>query len=268
MILTLMFVTALLGLLVLASGPVALYTAVTRRRGVLRNLRYLWAGGLAVLGLAIDDLVVVGLAALLALGPLMAGWPGGARVRFRGRRRRTRIDPATLGGIWSSLLGEALAARGQFTAAVRRAPHGAIRERLAELSGEVEEAVGHAWDRARRGAELERTAAEIAGAARGSRRLVQRWGRGWRPIVEDPQVVDAYRARDAAAARLIASIDEERTQLQVLVARLSEAACHAAELSIARRPAVLGPGGPDDLAADLVDRLAALRGALAEAASS
>lgn len=267
MIVTVLFVTAVVGLLVLASGPVAVYGAIVERRGVLRSLRYLWAGGLAVLGVGINNLVLITIAALLALGPLMSTWSVGERVRLRGRRRRTRIDPAALGGIWSKLLGEALAARGQFTAAVRRAPRGAIRERLAELSDEVEEAVGHAWDRARRGAELERTAAEIAGASRDSGRLTKRWGRGWHPIVEDQRVVDARRARDAAASRLAASIDEERTQLQVLVARLSEAACHAAELSVASRPAVLGPGTPDDLAADLVDRLAALRGALAEASS-
>jgi hypothetical protein len=266
-ILTVLVATAVLGLLMLASGPVALYSTVTKRSEVLTRLRYAWALGLAVLGLAVQSFVVVGLAALLAFGPLVSGWPGGVRIRSRGRRR-TRIDPAAVGGVWSRLLGEALAARAQFNAAIRRAPRGAIRERLAELSGDVEEAVGHAWDRARRGAELERTAAEISGAARSSSRSMQRWGRGWRPLVEDQRVVDARSARDAAAQRLATSINEERTQLQVLVARLAEAACHAAELSVASRPAALGAGGPDDLAADLVDRLAALRSALVEASST
>lgn len=261
-----LFVLAVLGVLLLASGPVALFSALTKRRDLLRYLRYGWAAGIAVLGLAVDNLTLVILAGVLVLAPMVSGWPGGVRVRARGRRRRTRVDPAALGGVWSKLLGEALAARGQFVAAVRRAPRGPLRERLAELSGEVEESVGHAWERAQRGAELERTAAEITGAARNSSRSVQRWGRGWRPLTQDERVVEAHRARDAAAQRLAASLDEERAQLQVLVARLAEAACHAAELSVASRPALM-PGGPGDLGGDLVERLAVLRGALAEASS-
>ncbi len=234
-------------------------------RGIVQALLIVACAALLLLPGFWKPLALVA-AALLILP--RAPWPVRARLRQPGQRRRTRIDTTTLTGAWSRLMNEALSARTQFTAAVRRAPRGAIRERLADLTAEVDVAVAHAWERARRGAELDRAAAEIAATARSSNRGSQRWGRGWRPIVEDERVTEARRARDAAAHRLATSIAEERAQLQVLVARLTEAACHATELSVIGISATPSGGTPEQLAGDLVNRLATLRGALAEASST
>ncbi len=83
----------------------------------------------------------------------------------------------------------------------------------------------------------------------------------------DPRVREAQRSRDQAAARLGAALAEERAQLQVLVARLGEAACSAAELSAAGQ-GVLAPLPGPDRSRELVDRLTSLRAALAEASAA
>lgn len=258
--------TGYLGLLLIASIPLFVLWRATKRRGPLLAVRALWALGIAALAIAMKaPLLIIAIAVLLLPS---APWPARIRVRGPAGRRRTRIDTTALTGIWSRLMNEALSARNQFTAAVRRAPRGAIRERLAELSDEVDVAVTHAWDRARRGAELDRAAGEIAAAARSSNRGAARWGRGWRPLLEDQRVIDARRDRDAAAQRLATAIAEERAQLQILVARLTEAACHATELSLAHTAITPTGDTPERLATDLVDRLTALREALAEASST
>jgi hypothetical protein len=266
-----LLVVGYLVLLLLIGIPLLVVWAGTRSSRPLLVLRMLWAGGLFLLAVTLRNPWLVGGAAMLLLWPgagLTQMWGAGAvRLPDPGRRRRRRIDPAGLTGIWSRLLTEALAAREQFAAAVRRTPRGPLREQLTGLTPEVDLAVGHAYDRARRGADLDRSAAEIIAASRSSSRATQRWGRGWRPLNEDQRVVAAQRARDVAAGRLASAITEERAQLQVLVARLAEAACHAAELSVASGNPSLTPGRPD-VAGDLVERLSALRGALAEASST
>lgn len=263
-VLGLLFVVPLLGAAGVSRQP-RLLTAAGRVLAVL-------AGLLAFTQPRWPAAVLVIAALLLWFAPQMRLAAGGGRGlgawRTGRRRRRRRIDPALVSGFWSKLLREALTAQAQFMAAIRRTPRGAIRERLADLSGEVEAALDHAWERARRGSALERAAGDIELARRASARNSTRWGRGWRPILTDERVLAAQRDRDAAARRLAASIAEERAQLQVLVARLVEAACSAAELSIAAGPAVLGPSSGDDVARELVERLATLRAALEEAANS
>jgi hypothetical protein len=258
-------------LMLVVAAPLLAGWLTTRRPGLLQALRVVVAGGVGLLSL-VTALVGAGNSSLvlLVIALMVAMWPrgltGGVRLRTdRLGRRPERIDPSTLGGIWYRLMRDALAARSQYKAAVRRAPRGAIRERLADLAGEVDLALSHAWARAKRGAALERAGAEIDAATRSSRRAVQRWGRGWMVPPEDARVVEAQRARDAAARRLSIAIGEERAQLQVLVARLGEAACSAAELSIAGLPAP--PLGDAALAGELVERLDALRWALTEAAA-
>ncbi len=253
-------ITTLLFVLVV---PLLAGAVVTRRQGFTTALRVLGAAGLGLLALVNASVTLAVLAVLLWFLPLLR-LPHVPRAGGR-RRRSRRIDPSAVTGIWSRLLREALAAESQFTAAYRRTPRGGIRDRLGELRGEVDVALEQAWDLARRGAALERSAAEIELARRATFRAQPRWSRGWRPVVPDERVLAAQRSRDAAARRLAESIAEDRAQLQVLVARLGEAACSAVELSaIAGRPAV-GPGTHDDVARELVDRLTALRGALAEA---
>jgi len=218
------------------------------------------AGGWLLLGLA-----------LLLLVPQMRSGSGprlALPARGGGRRRRTRIDPSAVGGIWSALLRDAVAARDQFVAVARRAPAGAIRDQLTDLRADVDHALAQAWDRARRGWDLEGAAAGAAAAA-SAQRPRARWGRGWSvgPEWHDPRVREAQRSRDEAAARLAAAVAEERAQLQVLVARLGEAACSAAELSAAGQ-GVVAPLPGSDRSRELVDRLSSLRAALTEAGAA
>lgn len=254
--------------------PLLIVAGVTRQPRLLAGARRSLAVLVGLLAFTQPRIpaVVLALAALLLwFAPqiqLAAVGGRGSGARWRRRRRRARIDPSAVNGIWSKLLREALTARSQFTAAVRRTARGPIREQLVDLSDEMDAALDHAWECARRGSALERAAGDIEVARRASARNGARWARGWRPIPADERVLAAQRDRDAAARRLAASIAEERAQLQVLVARLVQAACSAAELSIAAGPAALGPGSRDDLARELVDRLSALRAALEEAAHS
>lgn len=255
-------------LLVVPLLGVAGVTRGRRLRTAARRTVALFAVLLAFTQPRFPAAVLVVAALLLWFAPLIRlptrGWSLAGARRGTRRRRRLRVDPSAVSGIWGRLLREALAARAQFTAAVRRTPRGPIREQLAGLSDEVDTALDHAWECARRGSVLERAASDLGAA----RRNAVRWGRGWRPILSDQRVLVAQRDRDAAARRLAASIAEERALLQVLVARLVEAACSAAELSIAAGPAALGSGSRDDVARELVDRLAALRAALDDATHS
>lgn len=265
-----LMILMIVSLLFLVTAPLFVGWAATRRQGLATALRASWAIGLLLLAAVAQSALVLAVAAVFALWSVVPSWRRRERVTrppaASGRRsRRARIDPSAMHGIWSRLLREALAAREQFAAAIGRTPPGPIREHLADLAADVDVALHQAWERARRGAELERAGAEIDAAGRASRHATARWGRGWRPVVEDQRVVAAERARNAAAQRLAASLAEERAQLQVLVARLGEAACSAAELSHASGAHALGVGAPDDVAGELVDRLTALRGALAEA---
>lgn len=255
--------------------PLLAAASVTKRRGLLTAARR----ALAALAVLVAFTQPRFPAAALAVAALLlwfaphirfpaGGWRRAGARRAGRRRRRVHIDPSAVSGIWSKLLREALAARTQFAAAVRRTPRGPIREQLDDLSVEVDAALDHAWECARRGSALERAATDIEVARRASARNGARWGRSWRPLPTDERVLAAQRDRDAAAHRLAASIAEERAQLQVLVARLVESACSAAELSIAAGPAALGPGSRDDVARELVGRLSALRAALEEATHS
>lgn len=251
----------------------------TRRPGVLTALRGVIAVSMGLLGLVNSNVFLVLAGLVVAVWPRSLGRGERVRVRppvagvrlpsrDRARARKSmRIDPSAVGGLWSRLLRSALAAREQFGAAARRAPVGAIREQLDDMTAEVDRALLHAWELARRGFELERAGNEIEAANRAAHRSAQRLGRGWRFGPEDRRVVEAQRARDDAARRLLRAIDEERAQLQVLVARLGEAACSAAELSAAAQTRALLPSPEIDPAGELVDRLTALRGALAEASA-
>ncbi|MPZ88533.1 MAG: hypothetical protein GEU81_10755 [Nitriliruptorales bacterium] len=274
----LIIINAVIMMLLLVCGlPLLVACFATRRPGFLTALRIAIALSLGLLGFVNANvlLVLAGLAVAFWPSSLESGErarlrPGAARLRslpalgVRGRKKVAKIDPSALGGLWSRLLRSALAAREQFAAATRRAPAGAIREQLDDLTAEVDRALLHAWELARRGAELEGAGNQIEAANRAARRSALRWGRGWRPAPEDDRVVEAQQARDEAARRLIRAIDEERAQLQVLVARLGEAACSAAELAATGQSRAISATSEADLGGELVDRLTALRGALVE----
>jgi len=258
--------------IVIASAVVALALPLlamwlgTRRRGVATALRAVVAGGLVLLGLA------NGAVPVLIGGILVMLWPrrlvvGGRRRSLAPSSRVRRVESGAVHGEWGRLLRQALAARAQFDAAIRRAPDGVVRAQLRDLVASVDAAVSSADEVARRGAELERAAADLG--VRAGRRGPFRGGDRHR-TPPDPRVVEAVRARDAASARLATAIGKERAELHVLVARLGQAACSAAELAsyAASTPVAPGPGSHRDSTEDLLDRLEALRGALAEVASA
>lgn len=231
-----------------------------RRRPLLRAARVFGVGGLLLLSLGSLGLWGLSGAALVAVVP-----EPGRRSRWR-RDRYQRVDPATLGAVWARLLREGAAGVEQFDAAVRRCRRGPLRERLDDLRGEARLALRTAEGHARRGDELERARKHLGSARRAAARAQWRAG-AWRQPA-DGRTVDADRSRREAVARLEAAIGEERAALEVCVARLVAAACDAAELAAGRVPgsdAALPTGTPGD-GAELLERLTALRGALAEVA--
>lgn len=231
-----------------------------RKRPLLRAARVFGVGGLLLLSLGSLGLWGLSGAAVVAVVPA----PG--RRRSWRRDRHERVDPATLGAVWARLLREGGAAVDQFDAAVRRCRRGPIRERLDDLRAEARIALRTAEGHACRGHELERARKDLGNARRAAVRAQWRAG-AWRQPADD-RVVDADRSRSEAVARLEAAIGEERAALDVCVARLVAAACDAAELAAGRVPGsgTALPVGPSDDGAELLERLRALRGALAEVA--
>lgn len=263
---------------VFVAVPLLAVWLLRRDRRVGQALTGVVTGLLGLLALAHRSLTALACATLLLLAVRYRPVGAGSIVRDRTaplRRRVARIDPGALPVAWARPLREALEARRRFAAAVRRAGRGALRERMTELAADVDRALLHARDRARRGSELEAAARALPAPRRADalRGMVARAAEGWPgPLApQDQRLVAARDAQVAARDRLLRAAAEERVQLQVIVARLDEASCAAAELAAGAptglpmgAPAGIGQGDGDGTA-ELLDRLAALRGALTEA---
>jgi len=239
----------------LAGGAFAAWWWV-RKRTLLRAARAFGVAGLLLLSIGSLGLWALPGAVLVAVVP-----EPGRRSLWR-RNAPQRVDPSALGPVWARLLREGMAAAEQFDAAVKRCRRGPLRDSLDELRAEARHALRTAGDHARRGDELDRARRDLGRVRRAAMRAQWRAG-AWRSP-SDVRVVDADRSRREGIARLDAAIAQERAALEVCVARLVAAACEAAELAAGSAPAL--PTGATTDGTELLDRLTALRGALAEVA--
>jgi hypothetical protein len=222
-------------------------------------------GGIVLAGAVAGVAVVAGAPLWLGLPLGVAAWGSNVVRRLPRRPRAERIDPFTLQDPWRRFVQEALQARTRFDEAVGRAPAGPLRDHLREIAARMETGVSECWLIARRGqalvearrgidlADVERQLAEVTGTAGG-----------------DPsrdRVVEALEAQRDTAKRLDGVIDQARSELRLLDARLDEAVARTLELSAhaSAEGSVAGLGSDVD---DLVTEMEALRQALEETSAA
>jgi hypothetical protein len=212
--------------------------AITSPTGILA------AGG----GVAVG--VVAGLPVAGAVGLGALAWAGRVAVAVGwGGSRRERVDPFTLQEPWRRFVQDALSARGRFREAVDRTRSGPLQDTLRDIARRIDTGVEECWLVAQRGdslvqsrnridtASIDRELAEAEAAVAASAQAQAEV----EAAVEGPaggpadgrlqQVLESLRAQRATADRMDRVIDEARSQLRLLDARLDEAVVRAVELS-------------------------------------
>jgi len=178
-----------------------------------------------------------------------------------GRRRKPAPDP--LGGIDPALVAPALAPmvadavssrrRWQDTAAAMSS--GPLKDRIVELTAQVDAGVLAVWETTRRLTDLQRVAATLD-----PHRATADYKAAKRDPAADPQLVAALEATHRSTHRLLNAVDEVEQRLRLLDARLDAAVIRATELLLTG-PSASGTDDGDDLAA-VVDELQALHASL------
>jgi hypothetical protein len=177
------------------------------------------------------------LAVLVGLGPVGVVLGGaaffGGRMAFALRGSgppKVRIDPFQLDDPWRRLSQDALAARAQFADAVRSAPDGPLRDRLAEIGTQISDNVEECWKVARAGHQLSAARARLD--AVGARAELDSLGplKGATPSVI--ATAEALQSQLDTAHRLETTIDQTRDRLRLLNARLDDAVSRSIELSV------------------------------------
>lgn len=195
------------------------------------------------------------------LGAAVGLGAGAVAQRRRAGPRPARIDPFTLGDPWRRAVQDALKARSRFQESIGRAPDGPVRARLAVIGERLGESVEACWRIARHGQamadarrrinvrELEAEAASLREDHSGSD--------------HHGPTAEALESQLATARRLDLVIDDTRSHLRLLNARLDEAVARSQELSArGDRAAALDPVAED--VEDVADELESLRLALDE----
>ncbi|MPZ74609.1 MAG: hypothetical protein GEU74_15550 [Nitriliruptorales bacterium] len=180
------------------------------------------------------------------------------RSRWVGRVTRAAGAPARprLGRQWSHLAAEAVTAGERYRSAVSTVRQGPLRDSLAAAEPEVRAAIAEAQRLAERVDHTQRAHRELVAALqRQQRRRGDRFG-----LDQDVQasIAAAARAQHDSAHRLAVALRRDRSQLELLVARLHELVAHAFEIGALAAPAGAAAAG------DVADRVAALRVATVE----
>jgi hypothetical protein len=205
--------------------------------------------------------ILLGLPALAIVGAGALAWA--ARVAFglpRGPRSE-RMDPFTLAEPWRKSVIDAQQAKTRFDTAVRSADAGPLRDRLAEIGARLDEAVKQVWRIAQRGhllakgmkgLDVDGTMSDLQDVERDLRATPD-------PRLEETR--DSLRAQLTTAQRMKDAVEDARSQLRLLDARLDESVTRAIELSLrsAGDADVSGLGTDVD---SLVQDMEALRAAL------
>ena len=178
-----------------------------------------------------------------------------------GRRRASRrdpladVDPAAAPPRFAAGVANVVSTRRQYASLVAGLAPGPVRDRLANLSDQVDAGVAAVWATVQRAGEIERIVATLdPDAVTAAYKQAKRSG-------GDPDVVAAHEARFASVQRLLNSLDDTDERLNLLEARLGGIVARAAEVALA------AGSGVNDLDAELsgvVHELGALRTALDE----
>ena len=151
------------------------------------------------------------------------------------------IDPSAVAAAYRAPIADALRARAQFGQLVDTLRPGPLQERLREMTARVDAGVDAVWRSAQNATELERVVATLD-----PDRVADELKRARRSDA-DESVVAALAARFASTQRLLNALDESRSRLPILEARLGTAVAQAAELT-------LTPSGPATDAIDSLER--------------
>ena len=188
--------------------------------------------------------VLLTLLVLAVVVPVTIGWLLVRQVRRTRAYRRLRaaraaaprvVPRVSAGGEapllrpWNRLAAEAVVARDRFVRTVGQAPPGPLRDRLAEVAREVDEAVADAQRLAREGSATQRAQREVATAVAQQRRRSRSLARASADLATD--LLASTRAQEASAQRLGEASNHALCQLQLVVARLAELTAHALELT-------------------------------------
>lgn len=228
--------------------------------------------GLAAAGVGFGaSVLVLGAPVGIAVGAGVGALAWGVRVAVAipWRQRQAAIDPFTVQEPWRTFVFGARRAQRRFDEAVGRLRRGPLQDRLGLLGHRIDTAIEEAWRTAQSGQTLS-TARRNIDVPTLERQLVELEARPTEPA--DPldglqdrtaRTVASLRAQLDTAARLDRTVEETRSRLGLLDARLGEAVTRAIELS-ARAGAddeVVGLGRDVD---DLIDEMEALRQALVQ----
>ena len=215
---------------------------------------------LAGAGVSAGILAGIGVPAAVVAGGLL--WAG--RVAYavlKGRPHEEKIDPFTVQDPWRTLVHRAQLTGQRFEDAVRQTAPGPLRDRLAEVGGRVQTAVGEAWAIAKRGNALDKAVGnlDIPGVRR---QLAQAQRDAGRDSNQDA-IVRSLQAQLDSAQRLASVAEDARDRLRRLNAELAEAVARAVELSLSAADiGALQPLGSD--VENVVGELESLRQALEE----
>lgn len=160
-----------------------------------------------------------------------------------GRRRSERIRPQRLRDPWRSLVREAEASRQRFEDARKRARHGPLRDRLADVGSRFDDGVRACWLAAQQGDALDYALLQVR-----PHDIEQRLAALSGPHVDAADAshpdrhaeVAALREELTSARRLQEQAGNTRDRLRRLTAELDEAVARAVELTV-------GGAGPVEL---------------------
>lgn len=210
-------------------------------------------------GAALAILASAPIAAVIGVGAL--AWAARVAMGLPRGPRGERVDPFTLAEPWRQAVIDAGVAQRRFESAVKGAKVGPLRDRLQEIAGRLAEGVKECWTIAQHGHLLAKglTVLDVQATQRSLIDVERDLAKTPDPRLE--QTRESLRAQLHAAQRMIDAVQDARTQLRLLDARLDEAVTRAIELTVR-------PDGHDDVAGlgsdvdTLVSDMEALRAAL------
>lgn len=197
-------------------------------RAMMSASGILAAGGGAAVGIAAG----LPIAGAVVLGAGAWAVRVGAAMASTGGPRGARIDPFTLQEPWRRAVQDAVSARARFHEAVGRTRSGPLRETLQGIAGQMDTLVQQSWEAAQRGDSLEKTRRRID-VADIDRDLADARAHQARRGDDDSlhRTVESLEAQRATADRMDRVIEQARSQLRLLDARMGEAVVRALELS-------------------------------------
>jgi hypothetical protein len=212
-------------------------------------------------GVGAAGAILLGLPALAIVGVGAVAWAARVAMGLPRGPRAERMDPFTLNEPWRKSVIDAQVAKKRFDGAVRSADSGPLRDRLAEIGARLDEAVKQVWRIAQRGHLMAKgmKALDVDGTMRDLQEVESDLRSSSDTRLE--QARDSLRAQLGSAQRMKDAVDDARSQLRLLDARLDESVTRAIELSL-RSAGDADVSGLGSDVESLVQDMEALRAAL------